>query len=59
MPSPEPQAGAFVRRWDSHMVAEGRGHGAEASSSRVGPPASGEERIDEPPSHFADAQEEQ
>jgi hypothetical protein len=59
MPVPEPQAGALVRRWDGHMVAGGRGHGAEASSSRAGPPASGEERVDEPPSHFADAQDEQ
>jgi hypothetical protein len=41
------------------MVAGGPGHGAEASSSRAGPPASGEERVDEPASHFADAQEEQ
>jgi hypothetical protein len=41
------------------MVAGGRGHGAEASFSRAGPPASGEERVDEPPSHFVDAQEEQ
>jgi DNA repair exonuclease SbcCD ATPase subunit len=41
------------------MVTGGRGHGAEASSSRAGPPASGEERVDEPPSHFADAQKEQ
>jgi regulator of replication initiation timing len=40
------------------MVAGGRGHGAEASSSRAGPFASGEERVDEPPA-FADAQEEQ
>jgi hypothetical protein len=59
MPVPEPQAGALVRRWDGHMVAGGRGHGAEASSSRAGPPASGEERVDEPPSHLVDAQEEQ
>jgi hypothetical protein len=28
-------------------------------SSRAGPPASGEERVDEPPPFFADAQEEQ
>jgi hypothetical protein len=55
---PEPQAGALVRRWDGHMVAGGRGHDAEASSSRTAPPASGEEHVDEPPSHFADAQEE-
>jgi hypothetical protein len=41
------------------MVAGGRRHDVEASSSRDGPPASGEERADEPPSHFADAQEEQ
>jgi hypothetical protein len=40
------------------MMAGGRGHGAEASSSRAGPFASGEGRIDEPPA-FADAQEEE
>jgi hypothetical protein len=39
-------------------VAGGRGHGAEASSSRAGPSASGEGRVDELPA-FADAQEEQ
>jgi hypothetical protein len=55
MPSPEPQEeGALVRRWDSHMVAGGRGHGAEASSSRAGRSASGEGRVDGPPC-FADA----
>jgi hypothetical protein len=48
-PAPEPQAGALVRRWDSHMVAGGPRHGAEASSSRAGPPDSGEERVDAPP----------
>jgi hypothetical protein len=58
MPSPESQEGALVRQWDGHMVAGGRGHGTEASSSRVGPFAVGEERVDEPPA-FADAQEEQ
>jgi hypothetical protein len=58
MPSPESQEGALVRQWDGHMVAGGRGHGAEASSSRAGPFASGEERVDEPPA-FADAHEEQ
>jgi hypothetical protein len=40
------------------MVAGGPRHGTEASSSRVGPAASGEERVNAPP-HFADAQEEQ
>jgi hypothetical protein len=40
------------------MVAGGRGHGAEASSSRAGRSASGEGRVDELPA-FADAQEEQ
>jgi hypothetical protein len=40
------------------MVAGGRGHGAEASSSRVGRSASGEGRVDGPPA-FADAQGEQ
>jgi hypothetical protein len=58
-PAPEPQAGALVRRWDVHMMAGGSRCGAEASSSRAGPPASGEERVDEPPPFFADAQEEQ
>jgi hypothetical protein len=59
MPSPEPQEeGSLVRRWDSHMVAGGRGLGAEASSSRTGHPAPGVGRVDEPPA-FADTQEEQ
>jgi hypothetical protein len=40
------------------MVAGGRGHGAEASSSRAGRSAPGEGRVDGPPA-FADAQEEQ
>jgi hypothetical protein len=40
------------------MVAGGRGHGAEASSSRVGPSAPGEGRVGDPPA-FADAQGEQ
>jgi hypothetical protein len=59
IPSPEPQEeGALVRRWDGRMVAGGRGHGAEASSSRAGRSASGEGCVDDPPA-FADAQEEQ
>jgi hypothetical protein len=40
------------------MVAGGRGHGAEASSSRAGRSAPGEGRVHDPPA-FADAQEEQ
>jgi hypothetical protein len=57
-PAPEPQVGALVRRWDGHMVAGGSRHGAEASSSRAGRPASsdpavslgqGQERVDAPP----------
>jgi hypothetical protein len=40
------------------MVAGGRGHGAEASSSRAGRSAPGEGRVDGPPA-FTDAQEEQ
>jgi hypothetical protein len=40
------------------MVAGGRGHGAEASSSRAGRSAPGEGRVDGPPA-FADTQEEQ
>jgi hypothetical protein len=54
LPSPESQEGALVRRWDDHMVAGGRGHGAEASSSRADRSAPGEESVDEPPT-FADA----
>jgi hypothetical protein len=57
-PYPESQEGALVRRWDGHMVAGGRGHGAEASSSRAGRSAPGEGRVDGPPA-FADTQEEQ
>jgi hypothetical protein len=48
------------------MVAASLGHGAEASSSRASRPASsdpaaslGQERVDAPPPHFVDAQEEQ
>jgi hypothetical protein len=57
-PAPEPQAGAVVRRWDGHVVAGSSRHGAEASSSRAGRPASsdpaaslgqGQERVDAPP----------
>jgi hypothetical protein len=40
------------------MVAGGRGHGAEASSSRAGRSAPGEGHVSDPPA-FADAQEEQ
>jgi hypothetical protein len=58
MPSPESQEGVLVRRWDGHMVAGGRGLGAEASSSHAGRSAPGEGHVDEPPT-FADAQEEQ
>jgi hypothetical protein len=56
--SPESQEGALVRRRDGHMVAGGRGHGAEASSSRAGHSAQVEGVADDPPA-FADAQEEQ
>jgi hypothetical protein len=56
--SSESQEGALVRRRDGHMVAGGRGHGAEASSSRACRSAPGEGRVDGPPA-FADAQEEQ
>jgi hypothetical protein len=48
-PAPAPHAGALVRRWDGHMVTGGRRHGAEDSSSRAGPPAWGEVRVDVPP----------
>jgi hypothetical protein len=54
-PSPESQEGALVRRREGHMVAGGRGRGAEASSSRVGRSAPGEGLVGDPPA-FADAQ---
>jgi hypothetical protein len=57
-PSSESKEGALVSRRDGHMVAGGRGHGAEASSSRVGRFAPGEGRVGDPPA-FANAQEEQ
>jgi hypothetical protein len=56
--SPESQEGALVRRREGHMVAGGRGHGAEASSSRVGRYAHVEGVAGDPPA-FADAQGEQ
>jgi hypothetical protein len=57
-PSPESQEGALVRRREGHMVAGGRGHGAEASSSRAGRSAQIEGFAGNPPA-FADAQGEQ
>jgi hypothetical protein len=56
--SPEPQEGALVRRREGHMVAGDRGHGTEASSSRVGRPAQVEGAAGDPPA-FADALGEQ
>jgi hypothetical protein len=56
--SSEPQEGALVRRREGHMVAGGRGHGAEASSSRAGHSAQVEGAAGDQPA-FADAQEEQ
>jgi hypothetical protein len=56
--SPESQEGALVRRRDGHMVAGGRGHGVEASSSRAGHSAQVEGIAGDPPA-FADAQGEQ
>jgi hypothetical protein len=59
--APEP----LVRRWDGRMVAGRSRYGAEASSCRAGLPAlggpaaspeRGQERVDAPPPHFADAQ---
>jgi hypothetical protein len=47
-----------VRRHEGHMVVGGRGHGAEASSSRAGRPAQVEGAVDDPPA-FADARGEQ
>jgi hypothetical protein len=57
-PSPKSQEGALVKRREGHMVAGGRGHGAEASSSRAGRSAPVEGRVGDPPA-FADAQGEQ
>jgi hypothetical protein len=56
--SSESQEGALVRRRDGHMVAGGRGHGAEASFPRAGHSAQVEGITDDPPA-FADAQGEQ
>jgi hypothetical protein len=56
--SPESQEGALVRRRDGHVVAGGRGHGAEASSSHAGHSAQVEGVAGDPPA-FADAQGEQ
>jgi hypothetical protein len=52
------QEGALVRRRDGHMVVGGRGHDAEASSSRTGHSAQVEGIADDSPA-FADAQGEQ
>jgi hypothetical protein len=56
--SPKSQEGALVRRRDDHMVAGGRGHGTEASSSRAGHSSPVEGFAGDPPA-FADAQGEQ
>jgi hypothetical protein len=47
-----------MRRREGHMVAGGRGHGAEASSSRAGRSAPVDGLAGDPPA-FADAQGEQ
>jgi hypothetical protein len=52
--SSESQEGALVRRRDGHMVAGGRGRGAEASSSRASHSTQVEGIADDPPA-FADA----
>jgi hypothetical protein len=54
----EPQEGALVRQREGHMVAGGRGHGVEASSSRAGHSAQVEGAAGDPPA-FANAQGEQ
>jgi hypothetical protein len=56
--SPGSQEGALVRWREGHMVAGGRGHGAEASSSRAGYSAQMEGIAGDSPA-FADAQGEQ
>jgi hypothetical protein len=52
--SPESKEGAIVGRREGHMVAGGRGHGAEASSSHAGHSAP-VEGFDGDPLAFADA----
>jgi hypothetical protein len=56
--SPESQEDALVRQREGHMVVGGRGHGAEASSSRADRSAPVEGFTGDPPA-FADAQREQ
>jgi hypothetical protein len=56
--SPEPQEGALVKRHEGRMTAGGRGHDAEASSSRAGRPAQVGGAVEDPPA-FADARGEQ
>jgi hypothetical protein len=56
--SPESQKGALVRWREGHMVAGGRGHAVEASSSRAGCSAPVEGFAGDSPA-FADAQGEQ
>jgi hypothetical protein len=56
--SPESQEGSLVRRREGHTVAGGRGHDAEASSSRAGRSAPVEGFAGDPLA-FADAQGEQ
>jgi hypothetical protein len=57
-PSLESQERTLVRRREGHMVAGGRGHGAEASSSRAGYSAQVEGIAGDSPA-FDDAQGEQ
>jgi hypothetical protein len=66
--APEPPLGALVMREDGCVMPGRPADGAEASSSRAALPTSGgpaaspereRERVDAPPTHFAEAQAEQ
>jgi hypothetical protein len=67
-PAPEPTVGVLVMRKDSCVMSGCPVHSAEASSSRAALPASDgtaarpeqeRERVNAPPTHFANAQTEQ
>jgi hypothetical protein len=67
-PAPEPAAGVLLMREDGCMMSRHPTRGAEASSSRTGPPATDvtvarpeqeREHASTPPAHFNEAQAEQ
>jgi hypothetical protein len=67
-PAPEPSVGVLVTKEDDCVMLGHSAHGAEASSSHAALPASNgtaacpeqeRERVNAPPAHFANAQDEQ